>query len=338
MFLISAAAFATLLSYGVETKTKAVSGGKALKSATSGKTSTGKSATGTTTTSGKENAQGGVSAAKETGPATTTSESKPSETPTLTTTAALPQPIVGMLELRPSWTGSNASGEFHTENTAELGYKFNKDRYLGYVQYFNTNIYDPTTPANKGLGLVAKDGFFSFKMNNIWESGDKSWSLSWNPRLYMPTDASLRDKGLVAYARNYLNLTKKVSKAVSFTLSEIPIFFAFNRPGDSGAANQFFENRNYLIFDWNITDKLTFEAQIMFHETRYRNFAPGAKNNDTWTYTLWTWPELDYAITPNATIGVAWESDNFVNPDLSAGFQANGANLAVTQLVFRASL
>ncbi len=276
-------------------------------------------------------------------PGDTTATTSSATTTTTTVAAPSDAAIIGEVELRPTWTSK--SGEFHTENSAELGYKFDKQLSVSYLQMFNSNIYEPSAKSDtKGLGLYAFDGFARVKVKDIWQSGDLHFS--YEARAYMPTWSNNRDHGMITIVRNYAKLKYDATKFFSVQLSEVPIVHLYNKSGlEEGAkmvANPIFENRVYLIPHVDITSKLSFELPIMFHQTRYRDFSTAANYNDSWKLYLWTYPELNYEINANLNVGVAYYSDGLVTTDPTAGGTSSsfkdGLEAGVTQVFLRANL
>jgi hypothetical protein len=248
--------------------------------------------------------------------------------------------IYGVVDLRPSYY--HMTGKWDTENTTELGYMPNPNRLFSYTQYWNTNLYNPKAPGSD-LGLVAQDGFFRYKMKNIWNSGDKTWSLTYDPRIYLPTDPSLRSNGLIAYTRHYLVLSKKISDNVTLSFMEIPFYYGYNRAGYQTAdgknkANPVYENREYVVLDVSLANGfIDVSLPILLNHQRTRAYL-NADNSDRWVHTLWTWPEIDFNVAPHTAIGLSWESDNFIKKDFSGFDFNNGLELGEAQIVMRATL
>jgi hypothetical protein len=233
----------------------------------------------------------------------------------------------------------------------EAGYQFNKDRELGYTQYFNTNVYDPSGK-NRGLSPYLQQGFLRYTMKNLWQNDAKDFSISYEPRIYLPTWSSDASKGMILFFRNDITFSKKFTSLFSLNVVEIPIFFAHSTRGiqteNVASANPIFENRVYIIPTFNFTPNLTLSLPIMFHVTRHMNYKPWAKNNDGWASFLWVWPELDYQITPKTTIGAAFYNENsmvasnFTGGLTLTGTEADGTSQglssSIVQLVLRQSL
>lgn len=245
--------------------------------------------------------------------------------------------VTGLLDFRPSYTSK--TGELHTENTAAIGYQFNADRAIGYTQYVNSNLYNPqASEEESGLQAKLDVGFVNGKFKNLWQSEAKDLAFSYEARLYTPTSQSAQDAGMITTNRNYLTLKKTFNETFSLSVVELPIFHLYSRSGANGKANPFFENRVYLIADINLTSKLSLSLPLMFHQTRYANFQDGAKNNNSWGYFVYVWPEVTYAIDDTYSVGVSYYSDNLLTSDLAKFTLGDGLEQGVYQLVFTASL
>jgi len=281
---------------------------------------------------------------------TTTTTTTESSTGTVSDVVAVPSAsdskILGTVEVRPSWNlRPNADDAFSTENMVELGYQFNKNFSLSYRQEINTNLFNPAVgPSEGGLGAYANDGILRAKIDNIYVNEAAGLSFSYEPRVYLPTNREKRDSGMVTTVRNYLKLKKSLSDTVFLSLNEIPIVHAYDRAVGVKGANPTLENRVYLILDWNITDKLAFSFPLMLNSVKYRDAGPVtagspviAKSNEV-QHTLWIYPELTYAVTPNVSLGVAYYSDNLARTDLSALTIGDGLEKGVPQAVVNVTL
>ncbi len=228
--------------------------------------------------------------------------------------------------------------EVRIENYAELGVKFNPNTSLSYQQGFWINMSDPN-PASEGISdVMAHHGFLRAKFNNILQDKASGFSLGYEPRIYTPTLRGATDKGFITMIRNYIKVTKKVTSNFAVTVMEIPILFSYSKAGLGDKANETFENRVYLIPSLTLMDgKLSIELPVMFHNTKYRAFA-GAKNSTSWGHTLWVFPEVAYAITPNLQVGVSYESENLIKDDMSKFQITDGLDAGVAHLVLRATL
>lgn len=253
--------------------------------------------------------------------------------------AAAESRIIGSVDLRPSMdlTGN----VFRTEDSVELGYQFSPGRTMSYVQSIGTNLQNPD-PTVSGVNLSVDDGFLRTRLGKLWESKELGLNFSYQSRVYLPVSSTSRDKSMIATFRNYLTLSKTISDAVTVTFSELPIFGVYSRPGSVNAAgvataNMAFENRFYLITDITLSDKLSLSLPLFFHQTKARNFA-GATNDGAWTFTVWTYPELTYAVTENTSLGLAYYSGNMVAKDLSRVDVGEGLRNGTLQVVLGASL
>lgn len=246
--------------------------------------------------------------------------------------------VLGSVDFRPTWAFK--TGEMRTESEAEAGVAFNKNLSLTYVQDINTNFYTPKNEEASGLGAKLSVGFIRTKVKNILTWDNDKFSLNYQSRLYLPVDEPTQKKEQILAARNYVYVSRKLSDSVKLSLYEIPIFFINNRAGVGKSANNVFENRVYLIADYQITEKLSLSVPLMFHQTRKANYSATAANNNDWTFWVWTNPELDYAITDNYTVGLSYynDSESLMTSDMKKFQIGTGLESGVLQLVFYASL
>ena len=242
---------------------------------------------------------------------------------------------MGMLDIRPGLV--TKSGEMLTENAVELGAKFGKKYQLSYFQAFNSNLYS-RSETTTGVSPSIQPGYIRGKVNDIWENAENKLKLSYEQRVYLPVMESQGNTGMIFASRNYFKLSRPINEVVKLTLSEIPILFVNSKSGvGSGAtanANNIFENRVYLITDIQITEKLTLSIPLMFHQTRKANYE-GAANSSSWTFHVWASPELDYSLTDNTTLGLAYYNNaSLFSPDLAYTNFGPGLESGVVQLVF----
>jgi hypothetical protein len=238
----------------------------------------------------------------------------------------------GFLELRPSY-GSRV-GEWHTEDTVEAGYYFNKNDRLFYSQWLLSNLYQPTA-VNDGDGIRADDGALRLRLENIWTSGDTR--LSYRNRVYTPTRKTKRDVGFMTSIRNDLVLIQKMSDVVSMDFSIIPTLHFYDRAGANGAAHPMFAQMFILNADFSLTEKLKFSLPLIYEVSRYRNFQANATRNDSWGNNLWIWPELAYGIDATHTVGLSYYSANVLT-DNGTLQVANGLENGVYQLLWGINL
>lgn len=225
-----------------------------------------------------------------------------------------PSGITGFVELRPSWTTSN--NEFHTENTLNLGYRISPDVSVDFEQYFNTNLDDPTGQVT-GVGLIGTGGFLRARFRNVWTNVSRDLSFNYEGRIYLPTDDAWSNAGVVTAMRNYFGLSYTAAPGVTLTIQEVPIVFASSRAGTGTDANPAFENRVYLIGSFDITDNLNFTVPVMVHATLSRNYAPAGDASGAWGFTVWTWPELTFAVADKTSVGLSYYSGNLIQSDFT---------------------
>ena len=239
--------------------------------------------------------------------------------------------FIGGVDLRPTY-GSKI-GEFHSENYAQVGYEFSKSLSVGYRQEFNTNLYHPSI--DKGLDLYAKSGFARVKINDLWKSGNTSFGFE--SRLYFPTEAVKRDAGQIFATRNYARLRQKMTSDFTLMLEEYPIFHVYNRASFNKVANPWFENRVALTAEYFPFEKVKLLVPLYLESTRFRE-AGKAKNSDRWSHKVYLWPELDYIVSPQLTVGVAYQSGYLFKDDLGDSSFSSGFEQGLTQITIQAAL
>ncbi len=259
-------------------------------------------------------------------------------------TPAFSPKFTGMIELRPSW--NPAGNDFHTENTLDLGYNFSPNFSMDYNQYINTNLSKANTA---GIGVDPQDGFLRARFKNVWQNVKKDLTIEIEERLYMPTQASKRDVGMIVALRNYMTVIKQFTPKFSLIVQEIPIIYGFDRSGTTKVEppakvgdpakvthtpNAAFENRLYLIASYDITPTVNFSFPLMLWATAQRRFGPTAVSPSAsrWAYMAMIWPELNVAVGPQTFVGVSYYSGNFLD-----GFK-KGLSDGVTQLILRQTL
>ena len=249
----------------------------------------------------------------------------------------------GYLDLRPSWI--TKTGGFTTENTAEMGARITQDTSISYMQGFNTNLFDPLSPeVSSGVRLELSPGAVRTKINNLWRDDRAGLSLSYENRVYLPIDAASRERGFVTALRNYIKLSKSFSNTLTLTLSDAVIPIIHSRSGNVSpmglaSPNGVFENRIQLETDLQLTEKLSISLPLMFHQTKLANFRADAIGNDSWTFYICTSPEIDYAVSENLTLGLAYYNiESFFNTNLSKSQFGQALESGEFQFVLTASL
>jgi hypothetical protein len=249
------------------------------------------------------------------------------------------QSVFGFLEFRPSYT--SVAGEFHSENTAEVGYKLNPSLKLGYVQYYSTNLMS-NVASTQGLNLVPNDGFVYFKAKDIWQSKNQKWAASYQLRFLTPTDSAKYQAGFITSFRNQFKIAYKYNDFVSSDLSYIPILHAYSRAGliDSkgvSKANPTFDHEFVLNHDFHPAGNITISLPLIYQVTSYNQFG-GAQNSGRSKKTVIFWPELDYDINPMHTVGIAYYTDNCISAYGSGLDLSNGFKNGVVQLIWGINL
>ncbi len=241
--------------------------------------------------------------------------------------------ITGTIEARPT-VSVKGPNDITTENTIGLGYKFNPNLELGAVQYFDTNV-KANTSNRQGVDGILQDGFIRAKFNNVYKS--ESVTFGYEPRIYAPTRTAFRDAGGLTMVRNYLKLAYKASNSVTLTAMEIPILQFYNKAGVGTTANPAFENRVYLMADFDLGQGFAFSLPLFFHQTKLRTYSAAA-NSGQWDFFVYTWPELTYAVTENVTVGVAYQSGNLMTSSMGGFTFSDGLKKGAFQAIVGVTL
>lgn len=258
-------------------------------------------------------------------------------------------------DLRPGFEASNLFeirptlipllGEFHTENTLELGLKYNKDTKFSYVQYFNTNLYNPADKKNvfQKSDFKWQDSFLRLKLDKLWESESKDTNFGFQHRIYLPTASSgptypsRLDQGMIVILRNYFTGKHRPLSFMEMELSLVPSFFLFKRDGYSTdvkeVANPVYEHYVSGTLNIEFSDSVLLSIPIQFRATKYRNYRDDASLSDRWGYNLSALPELDWTITPMHTVGICFVTNNYMKVD-GSGWTDTAYKQGLVQLVW----
>lgn len=252
------------------------------------------------------------------------------------TLAAPKSKVIGTLDLRAEYYSSQ--GAYDTSNFIEGGYQFTPDVKVTWLQGFDSNIYKSSLDgkATEGLNGIMDQGYLRTRVTNILKSG--SLSFAYESRIFAPTMESERANGNITRLYNAFKLIDKVNDTLTLTLVEVMTPQVFKTAGVGSVVNPAFQNRVYFIADVNITSKLSLSLPLLAYQTKYRDYKAGAKNNDSWTSLIYVWPELDYALTDNVTLGFAYVSDNLMKSDLSEFTFSDGFKNATFQIAVTTTL
>ena len=247
--------------------------------------------------------------------------------------------VLGAVEVRPSY--KSLVGEFHSEDSALLGYQFNKNNSVVYKQEFNTNLYDPSLSANRsGLNAYLFEGYLKEKINNIYQNGNLS--VSYEGRQYLPTWSVKRDAGMLTALRNYAKVKYQMTSALALTAEEVPVIHLYKQAGTINAkgpaANPFFENRASVGVDYAFSDALKLSVPLLISSVRTRSYDSSAANNDRWGHKIWVNPEIYYSVNSNVVVGLGYYSDSLVKNNLSDTAIGDGLNQGTTQFIFSTNL
>jgi len=248
--------------------------------------------------------------------------------------------ILGAFEIRPSY--KSMMGEFHSEDSAALGYQFSRNLSATYKQEFNTNVYDPQlTEIQSGLNAYLVDGYFKEKVNSIVSNGN--FSFSYEGRQYLPTWANKRNAGMITAIRNYAKFKYQPNPSLALTIEEIPVLHVYANAGSitkkGPVANPLFENRSSVGLEYAFSDNLKLIVPVLLSDVKTRAYSSEAVNNSRWVHKLWINPEVYYTLNPNVTVGMGYYSENLLkNGDFAETALGLGFEQGTTQLIFAANL
>lgn len=246
--------------------------------------------------------------------------------------------LIGTLDLRPTMA-LRGQDSFRSEDSVELGYRFNPSFQLLYHQDFWTNIYNSSLVGGaEGLGLVVHDGYFDWFSDRVLESRDKSLFVSYEGRLYTPTFAPRREAGMITALRNYLIVGKKVNEAISLNFVETPIVHFYDRATHLGKANPALENRMTFELALSLTSQLGLSLPLSWSAVKMRAI-DGMTDSGKVESFVWINPELSYRLNDNYLVGMGYyDTTSLVKSDFSSLQIFEGLEDGVVQMFLRASL
>lgn len=240
--------------------------------------------------------------------------------------------FTGLIDIRPSY--SREYDGVHFENVIDIGYRFNSRFRISANQWINTNGFTETS--NNDFNPTLMQGFVRATFSDIWKNGN--WSLSYEPRVYIPESQSDFTSNRIVSLRNYVMLANQVTSFYRVTFMEIPIMHWYASRGHSDSkGNQYFENRFYINNDFNF-GPVTVSLPILFISSSILDYNGTAGG---WQNELWFWPEVDYNINQNMQVGVAVRTESIISPKLDKFTvldKGMGLSNTVAQLILRATL
>lgn len=233
-------------------------------------------------------------------------------------------PAKHFLELRP--TLNPVKGEFHTENLIQIGLGAHDKAKWSYVQYFDTNLYNPQRKRSilRKPRITVQDGYAAVRLSNLWENEEKNRSFSMQFRLYLPTNSSNGypsrwKQGMIATLRNYFSIHQTFFDFIELDLALVPTFCFYTKSGytvrNKDVANPVYDHLINQTTDIKITKDLLFTLPFVMRFTKNRDYSDKATLNNKWNYNLSALPEIDWALNSKHTIGAAFVTDNFLKPD-----------------------
>lgn len=256
----------------------------------------------------------------------------------------VPLKTENFIEFRPTFTP--LTGKFHTENAFELSFKLDENTKVSYVQYFNTNLYNPSEKKLifRQFGFAWGDAYARIKFNNVWESADKNTSVDIQERLYLPTAAagetypSRIDQGMITTSRTYLTVHHEFFPFLEMSLGYAPSIFIFRRSGYAAGAkevaNPAFEHLIEQRTNFEIMNNILITIPIVFRANKNRDHFDDSALSDRWGYILSTVPEIDWDINARHTIGAVYVSGNLLKADASGTNWKTGFTKGLIQLLW----
>lgn len=232
--------------------------------------------------------------------------------------------VMGYFEFRPTYNiKDNSSG---SENTIALGYRFSPDFALEWTQYF---------------GASFDDSFLLAKMKELWAS-DSGLKLTFEPRLYLPTNRDEAINGFKTALRGGFTLSQKLGQSVTLSVSEIPIVYWYSRDGgmrnEEPSANPIVSNNVYLVAEFDLGKGFALTVPLYLYMKYTRPYADDAKTSNRWVYKVHFCPELAYSLSENLRAGVAFRTDWFTNDRLEDWHTARAFRQGSGQVFVSATL
>jgi len=274
-----------------------------------------------------------------TGPAPYETDQSVNKTQFGSSTTSNKSKILGNFEARPSYR--MLVGEFHSEDSATLGYQFDQKNSVVYKQDFNTNIYEPKSAAVSGLNASLADGYLKEKFNDLYNDG--KLSLSYEGRQYLPTSTVRRDAGMVTALRNYVKLKYQATSNFALSFEEVPVIHIYSSAGTitgkGPLANPVFENRASVGLEYVFSDKIKFMCPFLVSDLRTRGYSSLAENNEKWLHRIWINPEVYYTVNSNVIVGLGFYSENLIqNNNFTDMIVDRGIEQGTVQFIVSTSL
>ncbi len=232
--------------------------------------------------------------------------------------------ITGSIKTKPSLKQDTSS--YKWDNTASLGYKLSKDMSVSYNQDFSLAPNETTD-----MAFILKNGILRFSNTNIWTT--KLTSLNDDFEIYFPLEESKRDAGLILIFRNDFQFLRKITDFFLIAICDAPVLHLysengfFNEKENKYISNPIFENQFVVSFEYNLSPSTTLKLPLLYFTTLNRDYDYRAELNGSWVYYLGISPNIEFTISNNFTIGVGYDSNNFISdteygPTLGDGFNS----------------
>ena len=250
-----------------------------------------------------------------------------SQTPKIAT----PPSFTGLFEVRPTW--GTRSGNFSTENYYEINWWVNPNQRITFGETFFTQ-----PGPNKTQDLSLGDAFIRYQFREIIQNEKTGLKVSTEVRANIPLGVRSKEAGLVTALRSTILLKVPISSSTRFEFRETPIFYIYKEAGHRGAngpvSHPIFENRISLGPVISITENLTLVAPLNFSLIKFHNYQADAFHNNELFPDLSFVPELDWAITQAAYLGVSYRTEGLMVRDRAGMILSDSPGNGSWQLVF----
>jgi len=244
-------------------------------------------------------------------------------------------------DLRPS--SSVGAENFFMDNELALSYQISESFSATYTQRFQIglNMTALELPESGPDFHEHHDGFLQVNAANFGSVGKTS--LSYEGRLYAPTNPEKRNRGFVTALANFIKATIPILPFAKLCLTEGPVFHAYSQSefdGEEGVVtNPLLENRMSVSLDFLfVKDTLRISFPIFWHEFFHHSSRQNGEFANSWTHALWISPEIIWKITDDTQVGVAYHSENLFGGYRYALNLNDGLGGGAFQVVYQISL
>lgn len=231
-----------------------------------------------------------------------------SQTPAI----AEPQPITGLIEVRP--TLGTRKGNVSTENSYELSWWVNPNQRLS----FGESIFTVPGP-NNNQTVTFGDGFFRYQWKEFKRNEITGLKATADIRANLPLSQASKSAGLITALRSTFLLAMPITPNVRFEFRETPIIYFFKAAGHESSSgpvsHPVVENRISLGPVFSLSPSLTLSTPLNFSLTKYRSYSDNASHNQELQPDIGINPELDWQANSHLYLGLAYRTEAFIIRD-----------------------